>query len=179
MRARSTLLIAFPVLLLALLAGERTAVVLLGAYPADPELWRVWLSLRALIGNFWVQTDFWLGTSLALQWCGLAVAAILCGLLARVRTPVAIPFLLNHVTLLLVVVMLATGNHARTASILSDLPGLGVYMLPAGLAFNWLAGTVLAFGICACGYCHYLFLQDARCRKRAVAFTLLLVERDL
>ena len=179
MRSKSIPMIAFPILVLLLLAGERAATVLLGYFPSDPAIWRVWLSLRTLFGNFWLQVDPVAGGSVALQLIGLGMAMLACCWLVRARTGFAIPFLVNHITLLFAAAMFATSYHARTASVFADLPGLEAYVLPVGFALNWLTGSVLAIGIAACGYCHYLFLKEARRRARDKAFALVVLECDL
>jgi len=57
MRRKSILLFAFPALILLILAGERMAAFLLGAFPASPTMWRIWLELRPLSTMFWQQID--------------------------------------------------------------------------------------------------------------------------
>lgn len=177
MRIRTAPVIAFPILVLLLLAGERAATVLLGRYPADPAMWRAWLALRGLFGNFWFQVDSWLGASMAVEMAALAVAAALCTWLARALRAGA--FLVNHAALLFVLAAFATSYHARTASVLAYVPGLESYRLPVGFSLDWLTGPVLALGLVACGYCHYLFLGEARRRARDRALRLIALERDL
>lgn len=177
MRVRTAPVIAFPLLVLLLLAGERAATVLLGRFPADPGMWRAWLALRALFGNFWFLVNSWLGASITVQLAVLAVAATLCARLAK--APLAGAFLVNHASLLFVAAAFATSYHARTASVLAYVPGLESYTLPAGFALDWLTGPVLALGLLACGYCHYLFLGEARRRARERALRLIALERDL
>ncbi|MEO5321776.1 hypothetical protein PV773_00485 [Mesorhizobium sp. CC13] len=177
MRIRTVPVIAFPLLVLLLLAGERAATVLLGQFPADPGMWRAWLALRALFGNFWFQVDSLLGTSIGMQFVALAAVAALCTWLARALRAGA--FLVNHTALLFVAAAFATSYHARTASVLAYVPGLETFMLPAGFSLDWLTGSVLALGLLACGYCHYLFLGEARRRARERTLRLVALERDL
>ncbi|CAN7251771.1 hypothetical protein [Aminobacter aminovorans] len=179
MRSRATPIIAFPVFVLLLLASERIATVLLGYFPSDPDVWRIWLSLRTQFGGFWLLVDQFAGGAVTLQLIGLGMVMLACCSLVRVRTRFAIPFLVNHIALLFTAAMFATSYQARTASVFADLPGLETYMLPVGFSLNGLTGSVLAIGIAACGYCHYLFLSEARRSTREVAFALQTLKRDL
>lgn len=180
MRSRATpIIIAFPVFVLLLLASERVATVLLGYYPSHPDMWRVWLSLRTQFGSFWLVVGQFAGGSVTLQLIGLGMVMLACCRLVRVRSRFAIPFLVNHITLLFAAVMFATSYQARTASVFADLPVLETYVLPVGFSLNGLTGSVLAIGFAACGYCHYLFLSEARRRTRELTFALLTLGRDL
>ncbi|RUU75485.1 hypothetical protein EOD03_24905, partial [Mesorhizobium sp. M7A.T.Ca.TU.009.01.1.2] len=78
MKRQPLLLFAFPFLILAVLAGERMATLLLGAYPASPTAWWLWLELRPLSTVLWQQVDVWLGGSMAIDAVILAAAAIVC-----------------------------------------------------------------------------------------------------
>ncbi|RVC45092.1 hypothetical protein EN779_32940, partial [Mesorhizobium sp. M4B.F.Ca.ET.088.02.2.1] len=83
MKRKPILLFAFPALMLLILAGERAATFLLGAYPASPTTWRIWLELRPLATMFWQQVDLYMGASIALDAAILAAATIVCWMACR------------------------------------------------------------------------------------------------
>jgi hypothetical protein len=178
MKRKSTMLFAFPALILLILAGERMATFLLGAYPASPTMWRIWLELRPLSTMFWQQVDLYLGSSMVLDASMLAAASIVCWMACRTRRSAAF-FLANHVALLFAGVMIAVTSHSETASTIA------AFTVPGGLPFQLMVdftlknSLVLFLGVTACAYCHVAFLSETRQRSEALAARLVALQRDL
>lgn len=178
MKRKSIMLFAFPALILLILAGERMATFLLGAYPASPTMWRIWLELRPLSTMFWQQVDVYLGSSMVLDASMLAAASIVCWMACRTRRSAAF-FLANHVALLFAGVMIAVTSHSETASTIA------AFTAPSGLEFSLMVdftlknSLVLMLGTAACAYCHVAFLSETRQRSEALAARLVALQRDL
>lgn len=178
MKRKSIMLFAFPALILLILAGERMAAFLLGAYPASPTMWRIWLELRPLSTMFWQQVDLYLGGSMVLDASILAAASTVCWMACRTRKSAAF-FLANHVALLFAGVMIAVTSHSETASTIAS------FTVPGGLPFQLMVdftlknSLVLFLGVTACAYCHVAFLSEARQRSEALAARLVALQRDV
>ncbi|MER9584894.1 hypothetical protein [Mesorhizobium sp. M0276] len=178
MKRKPLLLFAFPFLILAILAGERMATFLLGAYPASPTAWWIWLELRPLATMLWQQVDFNLGGSMALDAAILAAASIVCWMACNTRRS-AFFFLANHIALIFAGLMIATGSHSETASTIA------AFTSPSGLPFSLAVdftlknSLVLLLGVTACAYCHIAFLGEARARAEARSIRSLALQRDL
>ena len=134
MKRKPLLLFAFPGLILAILAGERMAAFLLGAYPASPTVWWIWLELRPL--------------STMLLAAGRRLSGWLDGLRRRrprrridrlldgVPDPkVGLSSSTNHVALLFAGLMIAVGSHSETASTIAAFTSPGGFLL-AGDGFH-------------------------------------------
>ncbi|MER8645766.1 hypothetical protein [Mesorhizobium sp. M1252] len=179
MKRKSIMLFAFPSLILLILAGERIATFLLGAYPASPTMWRVWLELRPLSTMFWQQVDLYLGSSMVVDASMLAAASIVCWTACRTRRSAAFFFLANHVALLFAGLMIAVTSHSETASTIAS------FAVPGGLPFSLIVdftlknSLVLVLGLTACAYCHVAFLSEAREQSGALAARLVALQRDL
>ena len=178
MKRKSVMLFAFPALILLILAGERMAAFLLGAYPASPTMWWIWLELRPLSTMFWQQVDLYLGSSMVLDASMLAAASIVCWMACRTRRSAAF-FLANHVALLFAGVMIAVTSHSETASTIAS------FTVPGGLPFQLMVDftlkntIVLLLGVTACAYCHVAFLSETRQRSEALAARHVALQRDL
>ncbi|ESX27373.1 MULTISPECIES: hypothetical protein [unclassified Mesorhizobium] len=179
MKRKSIMLFAFPALILLILAGERMATFLLGAYPASPTMWRFWLELRPLSTIFWQQVDLYLGSSMVVDVSMLAAASIVCWSACRIRRSAAFFFLANHVALLFAGLMIAVTSHSETASTIAS------FTVPGGLPFSLMVdftlknSLVLVLGLTACAYCHVVFLREAQERSGALALRLVALQRDL
>ena len=179
MQRKSVMLFAFPALILLILAGERMATFLLGAYPASPTMWRIWLELRPLSTMFWQQIDLFLGASMVLDASILAAASIVCWMACRTRKSAAFYFLANHIALLFAGLMIAVTSHSETASAIAS------FTVPGGLPFSLVVdftpknSLVLVLGLTACAYCHVAFLSETRQRSEALAMRLVALRRDL
>ena len=179
MKRKSVMLFAFPALILLILAGERMATFLLGAYPASPTMWRIWLELRPLSTMFWQQIDLYLGASMVVDASILAAASIVCWMASRTRKSAAFFFLANHVALLFAGLMIAVTSHSETASTIAS------FTVPGGLPFSLVVdftlknSLVLFLGVTACAYCHVAFLSETRQRSEALAMRLVALQRDL
>jgi hypothetical protein len=179
MKRKSTLLFAFPALILLILAGERAATFLLGTYPASPTMWRVWLELRPLSTMFWQQVDLHLGGSMVLDAAILIAASIVCWMACGTRKSAAFFFLANHVALLFAGLMIVSSSHSETASTIA------AFTAPSGLPFSlmidftWQNSLVLILGTAACAYCHVAFLGETRQRAEARAVRIIALQRDL
>ncbi|QKC85748.1 hypothetical protein [Mesorhizobium sp. NZP2077] len=177
MKRKPILLFVFPAFVLALLTGARIATFLLGAYPASPTMWWIWLELRPLSITFWQQVDLYAGGSMVLDAVILLAAAIVCWNACRVRRSAAF-FLTNHVALLFAGLMIASSSHSETASTIAALPA------PSGLSFSlmvdftWENSLVLILGFAACAYCHVAFLREARLHGETLAVRLIALRRD-
>ncbi|MER9295243.1 hypothetical protein NKI38_01860 [Mesorhizobium sp. M0621] len=178
MKRKPLLLFAFPFLILAILAGERMATFLLGAYPASPTAWWLWLELRPLSAMLWQQVDVCLGSSMAVDAAILAAASIVCWIACHTRRS-AFFFLANHVALIFAGLMIAVGSHPETASTIA------AFTSPSGLPFSLTVdftlknSLVLLLGVSACAYCHIAFLGEARARTEARSIRSLALQRDL
>lgn len=177
MKRKPVLLFAFPALMLLILAAERTATFLLGAYPSSPAMWWIWLELRPLATMFWQQVGLYLGGSFVLDAAMLASASMLCWMACRAKGSAAF-FLANHVALLFAGMMIAVGSHSETASTIAS------FTAPRGMQFSLMVdftlknSLVLALGAAACAYCHIAFLSEARQRTEARAIRILALQRD-
>jgi len=178
MKRKSIMLFAFPALILLILAGERMAAFLLGAYPASPTMWRIWLELRPLSTMFWQQVDLYLGGSMVLDASMLAAASIVCWMACRTRKSAAF-FLANHVALLFAGVMIAVTSHSETASTIASFTAPGGLPFQLMVDFTLKNSLVLFLGVTACAYCHVAFLSEARQRSEALAVRLVSLQRDL
>ncbi|WP_027035644.1 hypothetical protein [Mesorhizobium ciceri] len=177
MKRQPLLLFAFPFLILAVLAGERMATLLLGAYPASPTAWWLWLELRPLSAMFWQQVDVYLGSSMALDAAILAAASIVCWIACHAKRS-AFVFLANHVALIFAGLMIAVGSHSETASTIAAFTSPRGLQFSLAVDFTLKNSLVLLFGIVACAYCHIAFLTEAR--ERSVrAIRILALQRDL
>jgi len=178
MKRKPILLFAFPALMLLILAAERAATFLLGAYPASPQMWRIWLELRPLATMFWQQVDLYLGASIALDAAILAAATIVCWMACQARRPAAF-FLANHVALLFAGLMIAVGSHSETASTIAAFTAPSGIPFSLAIDFTFKNSAMLILGVAACAYCHVAFLSEARQRAEARAIRILALKRDL
>lgn len=178
MKRRPILLFAFPALILMVLACERIATMLLGAYPASPAMWRVWIELRPLSAMFWQQVDLYLGGSMALDAVILVTAAMMCWSACRMRRASAF-FLTNHVALVFAGLMIAASSHSETASTLAAIPISNSLQFALKIDFTWQNSLVLILGFAACAYCHVAFLRETRLRGESLALRLLTLGRDI
>ncbi|RUW94312.1 hypothetical protein [Mesorhizobium sp. M7A.F.Ca.US.010.02.1.1] len=177
MKRKPLLLFAFPFLILAVLAGERMATLLLGTYPASPTAWWLWLELRPLSAMFWQQVDVYLGGSMALDAAILAAASIACWIACHAKRS-AFFFLANHIALIFAGLMIAVGSHSETASTIAAFTSPGGFPFTLTVDFTLKNSLVLLLGIVACSYCHIAFLTEAR--ERSVrAIRILALQRDL
>jgi hypothetical protein len=178
MRISQILPALFPITVALILCTERLAMVLLGMFPSNPELWRVWLVLRQASGNFWslAERSFSIPVFLEVTAVGAAIPAILW--LSAIR-PIAIRFLTNHAALVAFGAMVFAHQQSTVASIFDRVPVLESFRLPVAIDINGLTATVFVMGLCACGYCHFLFLSTSRQCAREKRFALQAVERNL
>ena len=173
MRMRQVFVVAFPVIAMLLLAAERAATVLLGTFPDRPEFWRMWLALHQLAGNFWVMVERFVAIPVFAEIAAIGVATLAVWQILSRTKPVAVRFVANHAALLSFVVMAVAGQNMMVASIFAPVPMLGGFHLPVAIEVNWLQLAVLAIGLCACGHCHFLYLNASRRREREKALALL------
>ena len=166
MRSRPLLAAAFPAIVMLLLMLERIATAMLARFPDSPELWRAWLALRQVSGLFWIEIDYFLGTSVPLQMAGIAAAGIAVTWASLRSRSVAVPFLINHTALLAFGTMLLAGQPSMSASAFGDIGILQGLRMPAEIELNGLSGAVLLAGILACASCHHAYLSQARRRGR-------------
>ncbi|OBQ62604.1 hypothetical protein [Mesorhizobium erdmanii] len=178
MKRRPLLLFAFPALILVILACERIATMLLGAYPASPAMWRVWLELRPLSAMFWQQVDMYLGGSMALDAVILVATALACWSACHMRRASAF-FLANHVALLFAGLMIASSSHSETASTVAAFPMSSGLPFALKVDFTWQNSLVLLLGFAACAYCHVAFLRETRLRGESLALRLVTLGRDI
>ncbi|WJI38949.1 MULTISPECIES: hypothetical protein [Mesorhizobium] len=178
MKRKPILLFLFPALVLAILAGARIATFLLGAYPASPTMWWIWLELRPLSTMFWQQVDFYLDSSMVLDFTILAAALIVSWLAchARKRAPF---FLANHLALLFVGLMIAASSQSQTASTIAAFTAPSGLQFSLMVDFSWQNSMVLLLGTAACVYCHVAFLTEAKQRAELRAMQLVTLQRDL
>ena len=179
MKRKSILLFAFPAFILLILAGERAATFLLGAYPASPAMWRVWLELRPMSTMFWQQVDLYLGGSMVLDAAVLIAASIVCWMACRTTKSAAFFFLANHVALLFAGLMIISSSHSETASTIAAFTAPSGLQFSLALDFTWQNSLVLILGTAACAYCHVAFLSETRQRSEARAICIIALQRDL
>ncbi|RWD32294.1 MAG: hypothetical protein EOS22_02835 [Mesorhizobium sp.] len=177
MKRKPILLFAFPALMLLILAAERAATFLLGAYPASPTIWRVWLELLPLATMFWQQVDLYLGASIALDAAILAAAAIACWMACQAKASAAF-FLANHIAILFAGLMIAAGSHSETASTIAAFTAPSGIPFSLAIDFTMKNSLVLILGTAACAYCHVAFLSEARQRAETRAIRILALQRD-
>jgi len=178
MKRRSILVFAFPAFILLILAGERAATFLLGAYPASPAMWWIWLELRPLSTMFWQQVDLYVEGSMVLDAAILIAAAIACWSACRTRRSAAF-FLANHVALLFAGLMIASNSHSKTASTIAAFTASRSPQFSLTLDFTLENSLVLVLGLVACTYCHVAFLRETRQSARALSVRLIALQRDL
>ncbi|MER9139842.1 hypothetical protein NKI20_26955 [Mesorhizobium sp. M0830] len=179
MKRKPLLLFAFPFLILAILAGERMATFLLGAYPASPTAWWIWLELRPLATMLWQQVDLYLGGSMAVDAAILVAASIILWMAYRTRKSTAFFFLANHLALIFVGLMIAANSHSETASTIASFTAPRGLQFSLMVDFSWRNILVLALGFAACANCHVAFLREARQRGEVLAVRLMALKRDL
>lgn len=178
MMRKPILLFAFPALVLLLLAAERMAAMLLGAYPASPAVWHAWLELRPFSTMFWQQVHVYLGGSMAVDAAIIVFATGACWMICQAKRSAGF-FLANHAALLFAGKMIALSSHAETASTIA------AFTIPNGLHFSLMLdfslknSLVLCLGLAACAYCHVTFLREAKLRAEASAVRILALQRDL
>ena len=178
MKRKPALLFAFPAFILLILAGERVAAFLLGAYPASPTMWRIWLELRPLSTMFWQQVDPYLGGSMAAEAAVLVTASIVCWMACLTRRSAALFFLANHVALLFAGLMIVVGSHSETASTIATFTAPSGIPFSLAIDFTMKNSLVLILGTAACAYCHAAFLNEARQRTQTLAIRVLALRRD-
>ncbi|MEW6629526.1 MAG: hypothetical protein AB1440_01530 [Pseudomonadota bacterium] len=178
MTRKPILLFAFPALMLLLLGAERMATFLLGAFPASPAMWHVWIELRPFSTMFWQQVDFYLGGSMALDAAIILVASAVCWMACRSKRSAGF-FLANHAALLFAGLMIAAGSHSETASTIASFTAPRGFQFSLIMDFNAKNCLVLCLGLAACAYCHVAFLREARQRAGARAVRILALQRDL
>ncbi|MDH6234879.1 hypothetical protein M2281_005500 [Mesorhizobium soli] len=161
------------------LAAERLAMVLLGTFPNSPELWRVWLVLRQASGNFWMLVHRFVAVSVFWEIAAVGVATLAIWTFLSVTRPVAVRFLANHAALVAFGAMVFAGQQSMVASIFDRVPVLEGFRFPVAIDMNGLTVAMFIMGLCACAYCHFLFLSTSRQRARVKRFALQAVERNL
>ncbi|RWQ19302.1 hypothetical protein [Mesorhizobium sp.] len=177
MKRQPLLLFAFPFLILAVLAGERMATLLLGTYPASPTAWWLWLELRPLSTVLWQQVDVWLGGSMAFEAAILAAASIVCWMACHAKRS-AFFFLANHIALIFAGLMIAVGSHSETASTIAVFTSPSGFPFALTVDFTLKNSLVLLLGFVACAYCHIAFLTEVRERSFRT-IRILALQRDL
>ncbi|WP_394885829.1 hypothetical protein ACG873_01800 (plasmid) [Mesorhizobium sp. AaZ16] len=178
LRHRGLLLIAFPTLLLMLVAAERSSTYLLGIYPSEPTMWQIWLELRPQMRLISDQLDVVTGYSLSLQALLLLLAGTAVVFALKLRKSAVVLFLANHLALLATAIGTVLAAGARVAG-----PGLAYSSIDnsaviAGLPFTWLQFAVLIAGTGCCAFCHYVYLAEARHRSSALSVRIAELQRN-
>jgi hypothetical protein len=157
----------FPLFVIALMAAERLAAVLLGSDPGNPALWAVSLELRSIFR----MSSLWLaglsGHSMIVQLALLIVAGTAVVATMSARTWPTISFLLNNGALALLVVAALVSSGSIIAS--SGEVSLMSLQLPASwpevTSLHW---CVLGVGLLGCVSSHMLLLTRYSASRRAV-----------
>jgi hypothetical protein len=178
MRHRGLLLIAFPTLLLTLVAAERSSTYLLGIYPTEPAMWRIWLELRPQLRLISDQLDLVTGYSLSLQALLLLLTGMAVIFALKLRKSDMVLFLANHLALVITAMGTILAAGARVAG-----PGLAYFSADnsaviAGLPTTWLQIAVLLAGTGCCAFCHYIYLVEARHRSSALSIRIAELQRN-
>ena len=179
MRHRGLLLIAFPTLLLTLLAAERWSTYLLGAYPSEPNVWRVWFELRPQMRLISDQLDIVTGSSLSLQALLVFLAGTAVVFALQLRKSAMVLVLANHLALVIAAAGTLLAGGARVAG-----PGLAYgdiadSAVMAGLLFTWLQLAVLIAGISCCVCVHYIYLEETWQRSSVLSVRMAELQRNL
>lgn len=159
--------VVFPLFVLALMAAERLATVLLGVDPANPALWAASLELRSIFR----MSSLWLadmsGHSMVVQLSALVAGAMAVVAMMSARTWPAISFLLNNGTLALLAVAALVSSGSIIAS--SGEVSLVSLQLPAKWPeVTYLHWCVLGVGLLGCASSHVLLLTRHNASRGAV-----------
>lgn len=159
---------AFPLFVIALMAAERLATVLLGSDPSNPALWAASLELRSIFR----MSSLWLadisGHSMVAQLLVLVAGAMAVVCLMGARTWPTFSFLLNNGTLALLAVaaLLSSGSIIASSGEIS----LASLQVPANWPeVTWLHWCVLGVGLAGCVSSHFVLLTRHNASRRAVA----------
>lgn len=166
---------AFPLGILALMAVERIATLLLGQFPSAPQLWAISTQLRWFF-RFTQGPLAAIGLhSVSLQIAIVAALGTALILLMRARSWPSGAFLINHLALILVGVSVFMGTGSAIASANMSPLDQGQWLLFRSFELSAFEYCLLVFGFCGCASCHYFFLSRRAEQDRAVG----LAKREL
>ncbi|MBZ9995229.1 hypothetical protein [Mesorhizobium sp. BH1-1-4] len=177
MKRKSLLLFAFPAFVLLILAMERVATLLLGTYPASPDMWKIWLTLHQSSGMVWQQVDLYLGGSMGLDFALLGVALGICWMASQARRSAAF-FLANHGALILAASMIFIGGRSQTASTIAAFTAPSGFQFSLMMDFTWLNCLLAVVGVATCAYCHFAYIGELGMRAEARRVRIMALQRD-
>ncbi|MBZ9925646.1 hypothetical protein [Mesorhizobium sp. BR1-1-4] len=177
MKRQPLLLFAFPACVLLILAAERMATLLLGAYPASPDMWKIWLALHPSSGMVWQQVDVYLGGSMVLDFALLGAALVVCWMASRARRSAAF-FLANHGILVLAASMIFIGGRSQTASTIAAFTAPSGFRFSLMMDFTWLNCLLAVIGVTACAYCHLAYIRELGMCVESRRVRIMALQRD-
>ena len=157
--------VAFPLLLIVMIALERAASHLLILYPDNWQLWLASVELRSIFRFPANLLDAATGFSISAQ-ALILIGALIAALVAlRICRP-ALSFLINHACLLAILAAISIEGLPSVAGIgpegwLGDATRFGL-----ALELTALKISILAVGVAGCILCHQSILRQARHRRR-------------
>ncbi|MBZ9754536.1 hypothetical protein LB524_04495 [Mesorhizobium sp. ESP6-5] len=177
MKRQPLLLFAFPACVLLILAAERMATLLLGTYPASPDMWKIWLALHPSSGMVWQQVDAYLGGSMVLDFALLGAALVVCWMASRARRSAAF-FLANHGILVLAASMIFIGGRSQTASTIAAFTAPSGFRFSLMMDFTWLNCLLAVIGVTACAHCHLAYVRELGMRVESRRVRIMALQRD-
>lgn len=165
MRATRIVSAIFPLTVVGAMATERLALLWLGADPASPLVWELWLNAHAACGRIWQYLEPAVGGSMSSQLLVLLLMTAIVVQITRSRRWPIYSFLGNHITLLGAVAFSLVGAQAKVSSLAA---GFGS---PEDWAMNWVAQVspaqflIIIGGIGTCLVCHFTVLTHLRERS--------------
>lgn len=177
MKRKPLLLFAFPAFVLLILAAERMATILLGTYPASPDMWKIWLALHPSSGMVWQQVDVYLGGSMVLDFALLGTALGTCWMACQARRSAAF-FLANHGALILAASMILIGGRPQTASTIAAFTAPSGLQFSLTMDFTWLNCMLAVIGVTACTYCHFAYVRELGMRVESRRVRMMALQRD-
>jgi len=169
MRIAPVFLTAFPLSLLAVMATERSALLSLGAFPANDMTWMLWLNLHAGVGRSWQAVEAVIGGAAHTHLIGIVLVALVVAATAKSRSWPSYMFLTNHAAFILAVVFCLIGNQSKVSSLGAGFLSSGHWALVWVTEISAFQFFILSAGLMSCLACHVAVLRHLNRRDALVA----------
>jgi asparagine N-glycosylation enzyme membrane subunit Stt3 len=179
MRVARIALAIFPLTVVGAMAIERLALLWLGADPASPLAWEIWLNAHAAFGRIWLYLDPAADGSISRHLAALSLIVVVIVLTTCLRRWQAYSFLSNHIALILAVASSLLGTQAKVSSLAAGFASPGNWAVTWAAQFSPAQILILLGGVASCLLCHFVVLRQLRERSSAVALRVRMLQQNL
>jgi hypothetical protein len=179
MRVAQLALVIFPLVLVGAIAGERLALLWLGADPASALAWEFWLSAHTAFGSIWQILEPAIGGSMFGHMLMLFIIATVFVLIVRSRRWPAYLFLGNHLALILALASSLVVTQPKMSSLVAGSASPGDWAVTWVAQFSAAQVLILLGGLISCLLSHLVLLRYFRERSQVAALRIRMLQQNL